>query len=390
MIKKEKSSTKENLPFILLVLVFFVASTMRGPMGCIGPLMNQIRPDRSLNGTTAGLLTTLPLLLFALSAPISVIVSKKIGNIKLIAINLAFITTGILVRSLPSTFFLFAGTVLIGIGTGFLNVIVPAFFKENYANESGKLMGIYSSSLTFTSALTAAIVEPLASACSSWEVAFALFSIPSLIAFFLALAFVRRSNENEEQKEIKEEDYKLFTKRNFLIAIYMGFQSLLFFTLLTWFPTIASSSFFLPFNKGLLITIMQLSSIVPAYFVPVVCKESNVRAITTLLALLFIPGMLFCILGKTIVSLIIGAIIMGFSLGSTFSGAITLCAIYGKDGRDTASIISFGQCIGYILASFGPTGFGLVNDISSSWLPVMIALCLIASIMGIVAMRIKR
>lgn len=135
---------------------------------------------------------------------------------------------------------------------------------------------------------------------------------------------------------------------------------------------------------------MQLASIVPAYFVPVVCKENNVRKLTTFLALLFIPGMLFCMLGKTIVSLIIGAIIMGFSLGSTFSGAITLCAIYGKDGHDTALIISFGQCIGYILASLGPTGFGLLNDISSSWLPIMIVLCLIASIMGIVATRIKR
>ena len=170
----------------------------------------------------------------------------------------------------------------------------------------------------------------------------------------------------------------------------MGFQSLIFFTLLTWFPTIASFSFSLPFNKGLLITIMQLASIVPAYFVPVVCKENNVRKLTTFLALLFIPGMLFCMLGKTIVSLIIGAIIMGFSLGSTFSGAITLCAIYGKDGRDTACIISFGQCIGYVLASFGPTGFGLLNDISSSWFPVMLALCLIALIMGIVAIGIKR
>lgn len=390
MTKKEGPSVKKSLPFILVFLVFFVAFTMRGPMGCIGPLMSQIRLERSLSGTTAGLLTTLPLLLFALSAPLSVIVSKKIGNIKLIAVSLITITIGILVRSLSSTFFLFLGTLLIGFGTGFLNVIVPAFFKESYTKESGKLMGIYSSSLTFTSALTAAVVEPLAVICSSWEVAFALFSLPSIIALLLALSFVKKVNAKTANNESVNGEYKLFTKRNFLIAIYMGFQSLIFFTLLTWFPTIASFSFSLPFNKGLLITIMQLASIVPAYFVPVVCKENNVRKLTTFLALLFIPGMLFCMLGKTIVSLIIGAIIMGFSLGSTFSGAITLCAIYGKDGRDTACIISFGQCIGYVLASFGPTGFGLLNDISSSWFPVMLALCLIALIMGIVAIGIKR
>ncbi len=130
------------------------------------------------------------------------------------------------------------------------------------------------------------------------------------------------------------------------------------------------------------IVLMQLSSLIPAYIVPNVTTKKNARLLSSSLAFLFAPGIIICLIGKSIPVLILGTVITGLSLGSTFSMAIILCALYGKNGKDTARIVSFGQCIGYILASVGPTGFGAVYDASSTWTSSLIILAGFASVMA--------
>lgn len=385
---KSRNEKKDGIALSLLAMIVLAAFAMRSPMGCIGPLMVEIREALGLTGAGGGLLTTLPLLLFSASAPVAVILGDRMEMKRVLPLAFALITFGVVVRSLGSVFFLFAGTVLIGFGTGLLNVALPAFFKEYYPERSGKLMGIYSSSLTAASASTAAFIEPLASAFGDWNLALlAVFLFP-LGATALSLPFLRdESLKMAEEDSLKGEETGL--RRKVMIAIYMGLQSLVFFTVLTWYPTIISATRSLRINKGSLITIMQIASFFPAYLIPVVSTRKNITKLSLLMPLLFIPGMAAAYFIHSSVALAAGTIIFGFSIGSTFSMGITLCSVYGKNGHDTASMISFGQCIGYILASFGPTGFGYIYDITRSWNGTIIILMILSSAMSLTALGIR-
>ena len=373
----------------MIILIVLTAFSMRCPIGCVGPLMSELRSDLFLTATEGGMLTTLPLMLFAFSAPFSVAISGRIGMKRLISISFLLILLGTVTRALGSVFPLFMGTVLIGLGTGFLNVVIPAFFKEYYPLKSGKLMGMYSSSLTFASATTAAFIEPLSRLLGSWSAAFlAVFVFP-----LGALLFSFTLNEKKSGVEEKDENILLgsiWTGRNIMIALYSGVQSLIFYTILTWYPTIIRSKGIMENNSGLLITIMQIASFFPAYLIPVVSNRKNIIKLSVIIPLVFIPGMLLSYLSGNMIAVIAGTFIFGLSVGGTFSIGITLCSVYGRNGHDTARMMSFGQCIGYILASFGPTGFGYLYDRTLSWTGTIILLIILSLLMSITALQIRK
>lgn len=373
----------------LTAMIVLAAFAMRSPMGCIGPLMVEIRESLGLSAAEGGLLTTLPLLLFAVFAPFAVIFGDRTGMKKVLPISFLFITSGVVVRSLGSVFFLFFGTVLLGIGTGLANVALPAFFKEYYPNRSGKLTGIYSSSLTLASASTAAFIEPLSSFFGDWNTALLSVFVFPLLSTALSIPFTR-SKSLEEAGEVSSATDKTSLGRKIMIAVYMGLQSLLFFTVLTWYPTIISATRTLEMKRGWLITIMQAASFLPSYIIPVVATRKNITALSFIMPLLFIPGISASYFIHSSFFLIAGTILFGFSIGATFSLGISLCSVYGKNGHDTASMISFGQCLGYILASSGPAGFGALYDISSSWTVTVIILMILSFCMSLVSLAVRK
>ena len=63
--------------------------------------------------------------------------------------------------------------------------------------------------------------------------------------------------------------------------------------------------------------------------------------------------------------------------------ALSFCAIKGKTATKTASLISFGQFIGYILASVGPVFIGKLYDSLHSWTPAIIFMALFSSLMAL-------
>lgn len=376
---------------LLAIAIVFISFSMRAPMGGVGPLLGEIRSDLGLSASVAGFITTLPLIIFALSAPIAGILAVRLGSKRLIPISLAIIAFGIFIRSNFSILGLFSGTALIGLGTGFLNVSLPAFIKGSFKDGFGRIMGIYSTSLTFASATIAGVIQPLSNNIGGWSNA--LLSIGAIVLVALILSIISFSNiEREEQDKgkIQEEKHGIFSLLNLSIAFYMGFQSLIFFSLLSWYPTMMGSMYAININTGILVTIMQASSLIPAYVVPSISNRCNLRILSSCLAWLFVPGILIAGFGSTTFSLIFGTVIAGLSIGSTFSMAITLCAIHGRSGAETARITSFGQFIGYILASIGPTGFGFTYDISSSWIPTIAIMAILAAIMGLLGLYIGK
>lgn len=83
----------------------------------------------------------------------------------------------------------FSGTIILGLGTGILNVLIPSSINEYYPYKRGLVMGIYSASLTVASALTAAFIVPLSSSLGGWKNAFLFPAIFPLSSDYLASIF---------------------------------------------------------------------------------------------------------------------------------------------------------------------------------------------------------
>lgn len=359
-------------------------------MGTVGPLVPEIMDSLGISASTAGLVTTLPLVLFAVCAPIAGKLISLASFSYLIPTYLGLVSLGVVLRSSFGVVGLFSGTALIGVGTGALNVTMPAYIRSGFQKRIGPVMGVYSTSMTFASAAIAVLVQILASSLGGWRQAMLSVVSVCIMAFLLFVAdsiggVVRPSEalSSLDEGDGDSHSFRLFSLKNVCIAVYMGLQSLVFYSMLTWYPSIASSLYELPFRSGLLITIMQIASLPPTFLVPVVSAHADLKLLSSSLALLFVPGIAVAWFGGSFASLVVGTVLCGVSLGGSFSMAITFCAVNGRSSKDTAALTSFGQFIGYILASFGPVGIGLSYDVFGSWVFSVMILAFLSAIMAV-------
>lgn len=81
-----------------------IATTLRVTFTGAAPLLDAIRTDYGLSTAQTGLLTTLPLLAFALVSPLAATVARRWGIERSLFAAMLLICAGIAIRSLPTPF----------------------------------------------------------------------------------------------------------------------------------------------------------------------------------------------------------------------------------------------------------------------------------------------
>ena len=97
-----------------------------------------ISTEFNLNSGTAGFITALPLVAFAIVSPFVSTISRKLEFGKTMMMGLILILLGEIVRSYTSVLGLFIGTALIGVGLAIGNVLIPSIIKLKFGNNIGK------------------------------------------------------------------------------------------------------------------------------------------------------------------------------------------------------------------------------------------------------------
>ena len=88
--------------FYLLIFIFLIALNLRGPVTGLPPLLDRISDDLQLSNWQSGLLTSLPLLIFALFAPVASWLTRHFKIERILATGVGLIALGMLIRSLGS------------------------------------------------------------------------------------------------------------------------------------------------------------------------------------------------------------------------------------------------------------------------------------------------
>lgn len=380
--KREKRQS-----FFAILAIVFIALAMRAPVGGVGPLVGQIQSDLGLSAFVAGFLTTIPLIAFSLTAPFAGKLAVKMDTRLLLNGCLLVSIAGLLLRSYAGIVGLFIGTGFLGVSLGTLNVLLPALLRSHYENRLGSVMGLYSTAMTAASAIVSGISISLA-ASIGWEGSLAACVVFPVIAIVLFLLTGRRFAGKLTLRGSLPEG-RCFRGRHVAIAVFMGLQSFLFFSILAWFPSIIELRTTVDGASGSLLLLLQLCCLGPTFLIPIIfqrCRRVDLLAFFSPLG--FTLGFILVLLGNSFAVLVIGSVILGLAVGSTLSLALALVAAQGRNPAETAKISGYCQCITYAIAAFGPTGLGYVYDACESWDPVlwcMIGLSVVMACVGILA-----
>ncbi|MDR7358095.1 MFS transporter [Paeniglutamicibacter sulfureus] len=151
--------------------------SLRAPIIAPTAVIPDITADTGLSAVGAGLLTGLPVLLFALATPLATRSIRRFGPEATIILCLAGVLAGTVIRSLGPAWVVLAGTILIGAAMTLGNIAVPVLIRRDVPfNRISAATGAYSATMNIGSMATLLGTAPLA-AVVGWRWAIAAWGM---------------------------------------------------------------------------------------------------------------------------------------------------------------------------------------------------------------------
>ncbi|OAH54336.1 transporter [Domibacillus aminovorans] len=388
LIKGERERSKAGKLFLLFSIIL-LALNMRSPITSVGPLTAMIRDNLGISSTTAGALTTVPLLAFAVLSPFASKMARKFGMEVVLFGALLILTAGLALRPIGGVTTLFTGTLLIGIAIALCNVLMPAFVKRNFAHQIGLVTGFYAMSMNLTGALASGFSIPIATSSDfGWRAAVGFWLIPAGIAIIVWLSQMTHIRHPiKTEKSTYEKASLLTSSLAWKVTAFMGIQSLLFYSLVAWLPEILQEQGMSAGASGWMLSMIQFAQLPVTFIVPIIAdKMSNQRPLVVITSLLLIVGLSGILLGLT-EFVLLWVIMIGTGGGFAFSLVMMFFSLRTRNSFEAADLSGMAQSAGYLFAAMGPALFGAMHDFMNGWtLPILLligaSICLFIVGMG--------
>ncbi|MCM3587997.1 MFS transporter [Mesobacillus maritimus] len=366
---------------LLILGIIFVAFNLRPAITAVGPLVSFIREDMGISNGLAGLLTTLPLLSFALISPFTPRMANKFGTEGSIFIGLCLLGAGILIRSTGFIAPLYIGTIFIGFGIAICNVLLPGMVKRSFPGKIGLLTGSYTFSMAVFAGLAPGFSIPLAETFQTrWQMSLAIWVILLLSAILIWLPQLKVKKSKPALAITKTSMTSLWTSPiAWQVTLFMGLQSMIYFSLTAWLPEILNSQGMDIATAGWMVTLMQFSGLPANFLIPVLADRlPHQKGIALGIGLFCFLGLAGLFIGGNSLFLTISIILIGIALGAAISHALTLITLRAADSHQAADLSGMAQSVGYFLASMGPFILGYLFDIFSTWMIPLILLIVVS------------
>lgn len=369
--RDEKVGIGYQLLFVFAVL--FVAFNLRPAITSVGPLIGTIRDALGLSNGTVALLTSLPLIAFAIISPIAPKLANRLTNEWTLVIGLFILIIGISLRSISIMFFLFFGTFCIGFGIAICNVLLPSVIKEKFPHKVAIMTSLYTMSMSIFATTASGVSIPLADGLQlGWQFSLSIWVIPAIIGLIIWLVIVmkNKTEKNGALQYFEREKTSGIWKRPLAwqVALFMGLQSFIFYVTISWLPEIFISFQLEKATAGFMLSYFQLLGIPISFIVPMVAVRMSSQRLFVLLAnLLYIIGIILLLVNQSFATIIIATTLLGISSSSNFALALTFFSIRARNAKDSAELSGMAQSIGYCAAATGPIMIGLVFDITNNW-----------------------
>lgn len=381
---------KQSLFFVPGIILIGVS--LRTPFTVLPIILGNISQGLEVEVSSLGVLTSLPLLMFTLFSPFSTQLAQKIGLEHLFTYSLFFLTIDSLIRliNLP---LLYLGTLMVGASVAVINVLLPSLIQANQPKKIGFLTTLYVTSMGIATALASYLAVPITQA-SSWKGLILLLTLLCLATFLVWLPNHRYNHRLAPQTKQKSQIKVMRNKQVWAIIIFSGFQSLIFYTVMTWLPTMSIHAGLSSHEAGLLTSILSLISIPFSMTIPSLTTSLSTRNRQLMLTLVSLAGvvgisMLFFPINNFIYWLAIHLLI-GTATSALFPYLMVNFSLKTSAPEKTAQLSGLSQTGGYILAAFGPTLFGYSFDLFHSWVPSVAALLLIDILMTVALFTVDR
>jgi CP family cyanate transporter-like MFS transporter len=373
--------------WIMLACIGLLALNLRGPFVAVAPVVAIIQVDLGFSPVMLGLLTSIPVLCFALAAPLASLAARKFGAEFAVTLTILGVLAGVLARSADGPALVIAGTVLIGLAITIGNIAVPLIIRRDFSPlRQGTAMGVYTAALNIGSFLASVVTAPLAE-LAGWRVALAALGILAVaaIAFWTLAVGARRAFVPSDAEPAGGRDRPAVKGSAWITAgLTAGFagQAFSYYAVTAWLPSYLNDELGMSASAaGAGSSIFQILAIVGGLGVPFAAKYFSTTTAAVTLGVLWtaVPAGLLLAPGLWWLWSVCGGIAQGGGITLIFIAIIKLARDQASAGRMSATVQGIGSSYGAVT----PPLEGFVRDASGSWTPAL--LLILASVLTFVA-----
>lgn len=379
---------------LLLVAGFILAAwNLRPALAGVSPLLTEIMADLRLTPAEGGAITTVMVVCLGLLGPLAPVFASRIGLDRTLLIGLLILAVGIVIRSTDGLVGLYGGAAVAGTAIAIMNVVMPGIVKQHFPTRIGPITGIYVSCLVAGAAATSMVMVPLAEVVG-WRSAAGSAAVLALLAAALWAPQALRAGKTPEIAGPSRPGapYRtlLRSRTTWLVTAFMGLQSLTFYVMLTWVPTIFQSAGLPADQAGYLLGLTNLTQIAAALTVPVHAGAARSQVPhVTVAAALTIAGYIGVLLAPATLPWL-WMIALGLGQGASIALALLIITMRASEPTAVTALSAVAQSIGYVLAALGPVAVGLLYQLSGGWrmpLLAVIGACVLQLGFGVLAAR---
>jgi len=370
--------------------ILVVSLNLRPAIAAIGPLTNLIIDSTGLGSTGIGVLTMLPVLLMGFGAmsvrSLRKIMGEKFG-IACGAILIAISCAGRIWFDTSAGLLMTAAGV--GMGISIVQALAPGFIKRNFAQNTGRAIGLFSTGIVSGAALAAASAAGLAD-WLGWEAALAFWAIPALFAVAIwPVASRPAASEEKTGSAAFTTPAPAFWRspRSWSLLVFFGIGTGAFMLVMAWLPPFYVEQGKSPQTAGYLLAGLTFVEALAALGLAAFIHYFPDRRGPLVTCLVLVLAGLACLLVHPITLAIPAIFLLGAGIGILFPLSIIVAIDHVKDPTIAGDFTAFVQGGGYIIASFVPLIAGVLRDIfsdlSQAWMLMAI------SIVGLIALALR-
>jgi CP family cyanate transporter-like MFS transporter len=351
------------------VAIVLTALNLRTAVTSVGPVLQELERGLGISSGLAGVITTMPVLCFALIGFAGPALSARYRDSHVLAGALIAMTAGLALRSLAGAFAVFlAGTALAMVGGALGNVLLPSLVKRYFPGRTGPLVGAYSTAMGLGATAAAVAAQPVADAtgAAGWRWALAVWAAPALVAALVWFAVPATPGASRQTHAAVPMRALVHSRTAWALTVFFGVQALQAYVVIGWSAQYLRDSGLSAATAGLMLGVnslvgLPLSAVIPSLTV----RPRLQRPLLVVFVASYVAGWVgLWMLPTTAPWLWMALIAVGMG---TFSMVLTLIGLRSRTPETTAALSTVSQGCGYVIAGAGPLLVGVLRGITGGY-----------------------
>ena len=370
--------------------IVLLALNLRVAVSSVGVVLDALRSDLGMSASVAGVLTTLPVLCFALFGSGSHGVVRMVGLHRTTALLLAITSVGLVLRALVDTSWAFLALSVVSLaGAAVGNVILPPLAKVHFPDRIPTISALYGAALMAGGAIGSVVTVPVADEFGGWRVGLGAWTVLAVATLIPWLRFLGHDLHVDVGSAALTLRGLTRSRIAWATAFCFGAQSAQAYAQFGWFPAILHDGGLSPGTAGAMQGLLSAVGIPTTLALPALIRWAGPRPILpwTFAALVMIGWAGVLIEPATFAA--VWAILLGIG-GCAFTWTLTMIGRRARTPDGTAALSGFAQSIGYVIAGLGPLGTGLLHDATGTWTVPVVVLLVAALPIGVFGALVNR